>query len=127
LQFSDYASIIAHRRALAASYDRNLGDLPQLQLPPAPVSGDHFDVYQNYEIQADDRDALRAYLSKNGVGTIIQWGGKPVHQYAGLGLRRDLPNTDRLFQRCLMLPMNMMVATDDVDYIASHIRLFYRG
>jgi dTDP-4-amino-4,6-dideoxygalactose transaminase len=127
LQFSDYASIISHRRALAASYERNLADLQQLQLPPAPDSEDHFDVYQNYEIQADKRDELRAYLSKNGVGTILQWGGKPVHQYAGLGLRRELPNTDRLFQRCLMLPMNMMVATDDVEYICSHIRLFYGG
>jgi dTDP-4-amino-4,6-dideoxygalactose transaminase len=128
LQFRDYDSIITHRRALAASYERNLSDLDQLQLPPAPDSdANHFDVYQNYEIQADDRDKLRAYLSERGIGTILQWGGKPVHQYAALGLRNVLPNTDRLFQRCVMLPMNMMVSADDVDYICSHIRQFYRG
>jgi dTDP-4-amino-4,6-dideoxygalactose transaminase len=128
LQFRDYDSIITHRRALAASYERNLSDLDQLQLPPAPDSdASHFDVYQNYEIQADDRDQLRAYLTERGVGTILQWGGKPVHQYVALGLRNELPNTDRLFQRCVMLPMNMMVSADDVDYICSHIRQFYRG
>jgi len=128
LQFRDYDSIIKHRRALAARYQRNLSDLHQLQLPPAPDSGEnHFDVYQNYEIQADDRDELRANLSERGVGTIIQWGGKAVHQYVGLGLRQKLPYTDRLFQRCLMLPMNMMVGADDVEYICSNIRHFYRG
>lgn len=128
LQFRDYDSIITHRRSLAACYDRNLNNLQELQLPPAPDSDtDHFDVYQNYEIQADNRDELRAFLSESGVGTIVQWGGKPVHQFTALGLRRELPNTDRLFQRCLMLPMNMMVSIDDVEYICSRIRRFYRA
>ena len=126
LQFRDYASIIAHRRALAATYQRLLGDLAQLHLPPAPVeNGDHFDVFQNYEIEADDRDALKAHLAANGVGTIIQWGGKAVHQFAGLGLDVALPRTDRMFRRCLMLPMNMVVTQDDVEYIAHQIRRFY--
>jgi len=128
LQFRDYDSIINHRRMLAAHYHSSLNDLSEIQLPPAPdADSDHFDVYQNYEIQADRRDDLRKSLSEAGVGTIIQWGGKPVHQYSGLGFHRDLPNTDRLFQRCLMLPMNMMVSADDVEFIASRIRLFYRG
>jgi dTDP-4-amino-4,6-dideoxygalactose transaminase len=126
LQFRDYASIIAHRRALAAAYQRLLGDMPQLHLPPAPVeNGDHFDVFQNYEIEADDRDRLKAHLAANGVGTIIQWGGRAVHQFQGLGLRASLPKTDRMFQRCLMLPMNMVVTQDDVEYIAHQIRRFY--
>jgi dTDP-4-amino-4,6-dideoxygalactose transaminase len=128
IQFKDYESIVTHRRALAAAYEGGLGALQELQLPPAPDSDpNHFDVYQNYEIQADDRDGLRQHLSKSGVGTIIQWGGKPVHQYTSLGLRCELPATDRLFRRCLMLPMNMMVSADDVEYICSRIRHFYRG
>jgi dTDP-4-amino-4,6-dideoxygalactose transaminase len=128
LQFRDYQSIITHRRKLASTYQRALGDLDQLELPPAPDSdADHFDVYQNYEIQADNRDGLRAFLAEEGVGTIIQWGGKAVHQFSGLGLNANLPNTDRLFARCLMLPLNMMVSTDDVEFICSRIRHFYRA
>ena len=126
LQLSDYAEVIAHRRNLAAAYEEQLSDLATLHLPPAPDDDpDHFDVYQNYEIEADGRDALRAHLSANGVGTILQWGGKAVHQFAGLGLRVRLPNTERMFQRCLMLPMNMTVTLDDVEYIALQIRKFY--
>lgn len=128
LQFRDYDSIIAHRRMLASFYGSRLGELPELQLPPGPDSdSEHFDVYQNYEIQADNRNELRSFLSESGVGTIIQWGGKAVHQFERLELKRELPNTDRLFERCLMLPMNMMVSADDADYICSRIKHFYRA
>jgi len=126
-QFRDYASIISHRRALAAAYGSQLSDLRELHLPPAPdADPDHFDVYQNYEIEADRRDELRAYLTDNGIGTIIQWGGKAVHQFRKLGLSAKLPQTERLFERCLMLPLNMMVTVEDVEYISGRIRTFYR-
>jgi dTDP-4-amino-4,6-dideoxygalactose transaminase len=127
-QFRDYDSIITHRRLLASMYHSLLNGLNELLLPPAPdANQDHFDVYQNYEIQADRRDELKIFLAENGIGTIVQWGGKAVHQFTGLGLRGRLPYTERLFERCLMLPMNMMVSTEDVDYICSRIRTFYRG
>jgi dTDP-4-amino-4,6-dideoxygalactose transaminase len=126
LQFRDYADIIAHRRALAACYQEHLGGLSQLQLPPAPDSDpDRFDVYQNYELQADNRDALRAHLTAVGIGTLIQWGGRAVHQFQSLGLRAKLPNTELLFQRCLMLPMNLMVSIRDAEYVSESIRRFY--
>jgi dTDP-4-amino-4,6-dideoxygalactose transaminase len=126
LQFRDYDQIINHRRALAARYQEVLGDLEQVHLPPAPdAEPDHFDVYQNYEIEAENRDALRAYLTENEIGTILQWGGKAVHQFKELGFTRALPRTELLFQRCLMLPMNMMVTLDDAEYVGTRIRRFY--
>jgi dTDP-4-amino-4,6-dideoxygalactose transaminase len=97
-------------------------------LPPGPDSDDsHFDVFQNYEIEADRRDELRAYLGEMGIGTILQWGGTPVHSFKGLGFNVSLPATERFFERCLMLPMNMMVTDEEVRYIAATIRTFYRG
>jgi dTDP-4-amino-4,6-dideoxygalactose transaminase len=126
LQLRDYGDVIARRRALAARYQERLRQLPQLQLPPAPDSDPRrFDVFQNYEIQADDREGLRAHLTTQGIGTSLQWGGKAVHQFTELGFRISLPNTERLFRRCLMLPMNPMLSFDDVDYIADAIRSFY--
>lgn len=125
-QFKDYANIIAHRRAVAVVYQEGLEQLSQLSLPPAPAaSTDHFDVFQNYELEADDREALRAFLKENGVGTLIQWGGKAVHQFSGLGFSQSLPKTDRFFERCLMLPMNMMVTEDAAAYIAAKVCEFY--
>ena len=126
LQFRDYDSIISHRRKIAATYQAALQDLPELTLPPAPDADPrHFDVFQNYELEADRRDALKAFLKDNGIGTLIQWGGKAVHQFERLGLKASLPRTERFFTRCLMLPMNMMVTTDDAEHVAATVRAFY--
>jgi dTDP-4-amino-4,6-dideoxygalactose transaminase len=126
LQFRDYASIITYRRALAAQYHVELSGVPELLLPPSPgADSAHFDVYQNYELQAARRDELRAFLRTRGVGTLVQWGGKAVHQFPALGFKVSMPATERFFERCLMLPMNMMVTTDDVIYVAAAIREFY--
>jgi dTDP-4-amino-4,6-dideoxygalactose transaminase len=125
-QLKGYDHIIARRRELAARYQEGLGDLASLQLPPAPGSDpDHFDVFQNYEIEADRRDELRQFLSQHGIGTIIQWGGKAVHQFVALGLGGSLPATEKLFRRCLMLPMNMMISDEDADYVCTKLREFY--
>ncbi|MBV6457706.1 MAG: dTDP-3-amino-3,4,6-trideoxy-alpha-D-glucose transaminase [Fimbriimonadaceae bacterium] len=127
-QFRHYGDIVSRRRSIARHYHGRLSDLEELRLPPPPdADQDHFDVFQNYELQADRRDELREHLKLNGVGTLIQWGGKAVHQWADLGLRGELPRTERFFSRCLMLPMNMMIDDDDVDYVCDQVRSFYRG
>lgn len=118
--------VIARRRAIASLYHECLGDLAEVVLPPAPDSDpDYFDVYQNYEIEADHRDELKRYLAESGVGTLIQWGGKAVHQWAKLGFTDRLPHTEYLFTRMLMLPMNLALSNDDIHYICSCIRGFY--
>jgi dTDP-4-amino-4,6-dideoxygalactose transaminase len=127
-QLRDYGDIISRRRSIAKLYDRLLSGIPEVTLPPGPdADPDHFDVYQNYEIEAERRDELRAYLAENGVGTIVQWGGTPVHRMRALGFDVTLPATERLFDRCLMLPLNMMISDDDIEYIADVIRGFFSG
>lgn len=121
-----YDQEIARRREIASLYQRLLGDVGELVLPPAPDSDpDHFDIFQNYEIEAERRDDLRAYLKEHGVGTLIQWGGKAVHQFEKLGFKVSLPYTERMFTRCLMLPMNRSLSDDDVEYVCETIRQFY--
>ena len=126
LQFRDYGAIISHRRALASAYQDVLGDIEDLMLPPSPeMDSRHFDVYQNYEMEADRRDELKVFLKERGIGTLIQWGGQAVHQFPSLGFNVELPVTERFFRRCIMLPMNMMVSKQDVAYVGTVIREFY--
>ena len=125
-QLKQYASVICRRRELAAIYTEHLKDVAEIVLPPAPDSDpDRFDVYQNYEIEADKRDGLQQYLKDRGVGTLIQWGGQAVHQLKALGFAQQLPQTDWLFTRLLMLPMNMSLSDQDVHHVCDHIRAFY--
>ena len=120
--------IVERRRTIARMYRQRLWDLDQLTLPPGPDDTlDHFDVYQNYEIEAENRDRLKAYLAENGVDTMIQWGGKAIHQFKRLGFGCvKLPTTEQLFQRALMLPMHQNLTDGQVFYVCKVIKDFYR-
>jgi dTDP-4-amino-4,6-dideoxygalactose transaminase len=128
-KLSYYDEEIDRRRKIAQLYHENLVDLKQLHLPPAPnADTSYFDVYQNYEIEAERRDELKAYLKDNGIGTLIQWNGQPVHSISSLGFNNiQLPYTERMFTRCLMLPMNTSLADEDIDYICKTINSFYHN
>jgi dTDP-4-amino-4,6-dideoxygalactose transaminase len=123
-----YDSEISKRRNIASLYQKRLGHLKTLLLPPAPDSDkDYFDVYQNYEIEAERRDDLKIYLKDNGIGTLIQWNGQPVHSIKSLGFTgKGLPYTEMMFKKCLMLPMNTSLVDDDVNYICDKIIEFYK-
>ncbi|MBF0424568.1 MAG: DegT/DnrJ/EryC1/StrS family aminotransferase [Magnetococcales bacterium] len=128
-QLDHFPQVIERRRQVARIYQERLGSLKQLVLPPAPGSEpDHFDVFQNYEIEAERRDELKRFLADRGVGTLIQWGGKAVHQFgAALGFDQSLPVTERMFKSMIMLPMNMSQTDDDVAYVCDCIREFYHA
>jgi dTDP-4-amino-4,6-dideoxygalactose transaminase len=126
-QLKDYQKVIDRRRGIARIYRERLDKIGELVLPPGPDNDpDHYDVYQNYEIEAEKRDKLQSYLKERGVGTLIQWGGKAVHQFDKLGFKESLPFTERLFERMLMLPINMSLSDDDVHYVCDCIVEFYQ-
>ena len=121
-----YAQDVERRRAIAALYQELLQEVDELVLPPGPDSNaTHFDVFQNYELEADNRDALQLFLKARGIGTLVQWGGKLVHQMPGLGIEAELPYTERMIGRALMLPMNTSLSDDDVAFVATCILSFY--
>jgi dTDP-4-amino-4,6-dideoxygalactose transaminase len=127
VKFRYYDEEVARRRSIARQYHERLKDIKELRLPPPPDSEpDHYDIFQNYEIEAEDRDGLKAHLQDRGIGTIIQWGGYTIHQFEKLGLGGNVPYTERMTQRYLLLPMNVSVDDEAVAYIGDAIAKFYR-
>lgn len=127
LKLKTYDEAIARRREIASYYQERLAGLNQLLLPPAPdADPQRFDIFQNYEIQAKDREALREFLSSNGVGTIIQWGGWMLHQFDDLGLVSDAPYAEEMSHCNMMLPMHHMLTTEDISYVCDTIVRFYQ-
>lgn len=115
---------IEWRWHLAGLYYQGLSDLPQLDLPH--FDGDEYeDVYQNYVIRADRRDELVAYLKEKGVETFVQWD-KPMYAHKGLELSEyHLPETERICERVMSLPMYAELEEWQVEHVIECIREFY--
>ncbi|HEX4695443.1 DegT/DnrJ/EryC1/StrS family aminotransferase [Sphingomonas sp.] len=121
-----YDEVLERRRGIAKRYHEAFACIAELDLPPAP-DGDprRFDVFQNYEMCCDRRDLLRAHLATRGIGTIVQWGGVGIHDFANLGVGRPLPRTDRFFDRSLLVPMNHLLSDAQVDRVIDGVREFF--
>ncbi len=118
---------IARRRELAGQYHKHLSAVRQLRLPPPPAKdGPYFDVFQNYEVEAQERNRLVSHLREMGVEILIPWGGRGVHQFKALGLTYfQLSRTEELFRKVLMLPLHTELDDEQVKYVASAIKDFY--
>ncbi|HVN96739.1 MAG TPA: DegT/DnrJ/EryC1/StrS family aminotransferase [Syntrophorhabdaceae bacterium] len=121
------SDLIKRRREIAAIYDKELSQINELKLPPRPIeNGIHYDVYQNYEIEAQNRDNLVAFLKKKGIEVSIPWGGKAVHQFSALRLSHGpLPHTEDLFQKVVMLPLYPELKNEEIEYVIEAIKDFY--
>ena len=103
-----------------------MSQIDELILPPPPKeNSDNFDVYQNYELIAEKRNELKDYLKNKGIGTLVQWGGKGIHQWENLGLNKCLPKVELFFEKCIMLPMNIFISDADIFYVCDQIKNFY--
>jgi dTDP-4-amino-4,6-dideoxygalactose transaminase len=126
VKFKNYGRDLERRRALARIYQEMLHDVAELKLPPAPDSDNlRYDIFQNYEVEAENRGSLREHLSAAGIGTILQWGGHMIHQFEKLGLRHNAPYAEALSAKFMLLPMHHLLSDDDVHYSCDVIRKFY--
>jgi len=118
---------LERRREIARIYVEELGDLQDLRLPPGPDDDStRYDVFQNFEIEANDVNKLIQHLTEQGVETLRPWGGRGVHQFPNLGLQHhQLPRTDRLFADAVLLPMYPELTDAEIRWVTSTIRTFY--
>ena len=114
------------RRHHAAAYTSLLSNLKQVITPQeAPHS---YHVYHQYVIQAQRRDKLQAFLSRQGIHTGIHYP-IPIHlqpAYRHLGKSRGAyPVAERLAKTILSLPMFPELKTSQIHYICTAIAKFY--
>lgn len=120
---------IERRREIANMYQEGLSHIEEIKLPPPPLeNSDHYDVFQNYEIEAEQRDELKEYLHSKGIQVVMQWGGKAVHQFPALGLSDiKLPRTEELFRKELLLPLYPELKDEQVHYVIDSVKKFYEN
>jgi len=114
------------RRANAKYYQTHLAHIRQIECPKDKDYGKS--VYHTFVIQADERDALKAHLAKNGVGTAIHYS-VPIHLHptaSKFGYQLgDFPNTEKQARHCLSLPIHHDLQDTDLRYVVDTIASFY--
>ena len=110
----------ARRRRLAAIYDALLMDTA-LSLPQTRPDAAH--VFHQYVVRTARRDALRAHLQEQGIGTLIHYP-VPIHlQQAYRGRIPEvvpLARTEQIARQILSLPMYPELGEDQVRAVAEH-------
>jgi dTDP-4-amino-4,6-dideoxygalactose transaminase len=115
------------RGDLADAYRAGLEGLP-LDLPGVEQAGRH--VYHLFVVGSDRREALRAHLEADDIESGVHYP-VPCHLQpvlAHLGHRRgDFPNTERLAERSLSLPMYPELPAAQLERTVQSIRRFLLG
>ncbi len=93
------------RQSLASAYNERLSS-SNFILPVCNSGITH--VYHQYVVRSSQRDALREFLQKKGIGTLIHYP-VPVHQQPAyknkLRCASSMENTDRVVKEILSLPI----------------------
>ena len=114
------------REVLARIYINELKDLPII-LPP-DSNKDSTGVWHLFVIRSKERNKLRDFLQKKGIGTAIHYP-KPVFEqtaYKYLGYNgRSLPVTKEIMSEILSLPLYPELSRKEVIEVCKALKSFY--
>jgi len=115
----------AERQATAEHYGRELGAIPQIQIPARAENSTH--VFHQYCMVMETpelRTALQEYLKNNGIPSMIYY---PLPLYKQVAYQQDvtLPVTEYLCNRIMALPMGTDMETEQLEYITSTIKNYF--
>ena len=115
----------ATRQNLAGLYDEQLDGVGDIQRPFRMSGGKH--VFYLYVIRTKQRDALKAHLAENGIETGIHYPipihkQKPYQEYAN----QRFPVAEKAANEILSLPIYPTLSENDVLFLTSKIKEFYR-
>jgi dTDP-4-amino-4,6-dideoxygalactose transaminase len=113
------------RRSNAAFYDRALSKVRGVVIPF--VEPHSRSIYNQYVIRVKDRDALKEYLQKNGVGCEVYYP-VPLHLQKCFAFLRgkagDCPESEAAARETLALPVYPELVDAQKEYVVSKVREF---
>lgn len=117
----------AARKKVADAYNQAFTRLQKITTPFVAAYSDH--VYHQYTILLNgvDREGLTAYLSENGIPSMIYYPvpGHRQQMFASFGLPAyNLPVTDWLTERVISLPVHTEMDEEQLSYIIKHVTNF---
>ena len=110
------------RSEVVDTYERNITN-PLVKKPD--IFDDMIQIWHQYVIRVEKRDAMRAYLEKNGVMTDIHYETPPHRQPCYRQFKSyNLPVTSAIADQAISLPIGHPITPDDAVQIATIINGF---
>ncbi len=119
----------ASRQKAANKYDSLLAKCSEVVTPKRVINSDH--VFHQYTIKvpAEKRDDLKNYLQSKNIPSMIYYP-KALHEHKAyeylLNKSEDLPNSVKLSQEVLSLPMHTELEFEQISYICENIISFFQ-
>jgi len=119
---------ISQKRIDNALYlDQALKDIAQVSMPERDVNKKA--VFHLYMGLFEKRDALQQYLQSKGIDAKVHYP-IPMHlQPAAKSMghkKGDFPVAEHIADNCLSLPVHEFITFEELDFVASSIKEFYR-
>lgn len=118
----------AARRSVAAFYDDAFKNIEEIKTPARARNSTH--VFHQYTVQIDDgkRAGLQKHLAAKGVPSMIYY---PVPLYKQKAFENwvapdfNLPNTEKLCQSVLSLPIHTEMNDETLSFISGGVKEFF--
>lgn len=114
------------RKAIAAFYHSKLVGVGDIILPEN--NEESSSVFHLFVIRTKHREALRSFLFRKGVGTMVHYPVPPHLQgaYMELGFKRgDFPVSENLAETVLSLPMWPGLEVEQMEWVVNQMKEFY--
>ena len=121
---------IDRRRVLAAKYSELLSNSCFGKVRVPYVADECYHVFHQYTISVEDRNALQAYLGKEGIGSTVYYP-IPLHLqkvFVDLGYKEgEFPNSEKACKTVLSLPMFPELGDEQVSAVVRAIASFFKA
>lgn len=118
---------IKARQTAAAWYDEHLKGIKELILPDQVNYSTH--SFHQYTVQTSRRNKLQEYLKEKGIPSMIYYP-ESIHlqnAYKYLGYKKgDFPVSEQLTETVFSLPMHTELTEEQLVYITSSIKEFFK-
>lgn len=118
-------SVVEKRRKNVSIYKEHI-KATEIFIPEE--SDKEFHSYVMFIVQAERRDELKEYLSKNGIETLVYYG-TPLHMQKAASIygykEGDFPVAEKQCKKVLALPHHQNLTNDQILYVCEMINKFY--
>jgi aminotransferase len=123
VQLKKLSSIIARRKTIWNIYQEELKSVNWLEIPPEPLAECESSYYLYWlKIKGNMRDHFANYMIENGIYVTFRY--YPLHKISHYQNDSILPNSERVNEETINIPIHQNISDREVDYIIHTIRAY---